>query len=342
MTFDNDKILSQYRELAMEDASAWDVLAGEDAALMAEEAGIPSAKWRNDRLSMQTGMMILNRELPLEAPQTEEEQKLWLQQMMKTVVKLQISSQLNCQDNDMARKGLLLQHMRTSGILEESDLAWYSRKEVSELQNILEKHLCGQVVPAVLSYLLRQCDLQSGESQEATQITNSGALALSTYLEVPEVRDCPQALGALGEISVKVPQPTVDSGSDPNPTLDAGSDPNFLWQLACGLLVVAILLVTAALLIHVTPLIGAVAGELLKGSVGSVGFAIVAETAPWTGIIAYVLKLALGSACLSALIGFMAAIADWCDYEPAYGMNTAIRSAAENQTANQHASQMTT
>lgn len=292
MDFDN--ILEIYNKLTANDPTSWEVFSGETSRVVAEEKGIPHEKWSDDCVEMQIGQQVLAEELEEGIPQTAEERE----SRIKAQIAKHISSSLRHQENDVARRGLLLQTLQVAGRPDE-ELAELRHCKLEDLQNKLVELTYHHTINTVLPEIKRQCDLlMMDPDQEKIALENAGALAVAGYVEVPEVQHVPEVVGSTAEL---VSCYCADTSSD-----------DILNGIAYGLLVIAGVIACLALTSFAASVFSAVATEVLvEGTLAGVGAAVSADIASISGFIMGMLKVSLGTACVAGIPALISVFTNW-------------------------------
>lgn len=290
MSINFDDISSAYRQLSSESTTPWEVFSGEKFYEMAKSKGIPESKWSNDRVEMQLGQEAIMEELSKDVPRSAEEVK----NRLRAFINRQVLSQLESKDDDVARKGMLLQALQTIQEIDEAELAELSQKSLVQLQGKLVDYLMEYTLDKVLPIIQNQCNVYSMELEQGKNPSNTGALAAACYLEVPELRNEPYVLGFEAGIV--------------NEAIE-GNSGNTLEKIAYGLLFVAAILAMSAIFLTEVAVLSAIAAHIgVEGTLVGLSNQIMASLTMASGAILGILKWALGSALLGALAGMLAHI----------------------------------
>lgn len=286
-----DDILKIYKSLLADDASAWDIYAGENFQEMAEKKGIPENKWANDRVEMQLGQEVIAEELSKEIPSSAQEQKARL----RAFIEGQVSSRLKVEGDAAAQKGLLLRGLQAGQNMDSVELAKLGRKSMEELKEAFVSLAMDYTYEMVLPVIQHQCSLLLLEPErQGVALNNAGALAAASYLQVPELRQQPFTLGAVSEV---ISQWAKENKAE------------ILQEIAFGLLLVAGIMAGIALMVAEASVVGAAAAYVVtEGTLAGLGGAVTSEIALAAGFIGKLLVCALGSAVLGGATKLLAGL----------------------------------
>jgi len=288
MSFNEKNIHDRYNRLAEGTYESWEVYTGETAGAMAQEEGIPPQKWLADTGAMAAGQQIMQEALAQEPPKDQAE----LESRLRSLIRQIVSSQLRTLPSDMAKKGLLVQALATSGYAEEAELPRLARMELDTLQKKLEDAAYSQTVQVVLPALKQQIQLLAQDEKQAEKILeNAGALGAAAYLNDPQLQENPEVVGASAELATHYAGQTIDD--------------DILLKIACGLFMIAVIIATLSLLA------AGAAHLLVEGTFAGIGAAIAKEIALFSGMAVGMLKAALGSAVLGAIFAALQLVTDW-------------------------------
>lgn len=301
MTISYENIIQTYDRLTAGNSSAWDIYAGERSQAMAEEKGIPQGKWLSDRMAMQLGQEVMAYELSQGNPFTHDKWNARLRGMISR----HVSSLLRGESSDMARKGLLLQILSNNLILEAHDAEGeVDDEEIENLRKLDLTDLQDAVVDLgvkwtkqrVLPLFQQQCNLLNQSPEYLTSLLNNPAgLAVAGYLEIPEIRNAPETVGAIAE-GVSYCQNCNDADDD-----------NLVHTIALVLLSLAVMLTILALIMLSTGWLTAGATYLLaEGTAAGITAFVAEEMAFISGYALSMLKVAAGSTVLSGLTALVA------------------------------------
>lgn len=288
MNINFDDISNTYGQLAINNPSPWDVLAGEEFRDIAQKKGVPEQKWSRDRVEIQLGLEAVMRELSDDVPQSMEERESCL----RSFICRQIRCRLELEDDDVARRGMLLHAIQSAQEIDEAKLTKLSHKSLDELQEQVVDLMMTYTLDKVLPMIRHQCNMHMTEPEEKEHPNNVGAFAAACYLEVPELRSIPYVLGCESGVI----QENISGGSALN-----------LEKISYGLLLVAGILVCTVFMAVEVSVISSVAAQIfVEGTLVGVGSEIISGLAMASNVIVVMMKWALGSALLGMLAGLLA------------------------------------
>lgn len=293
MAVNFDNITEKYEALASGTSSAWEVYSGERADAIAEENSIPEEKWLDDCAAMQAGQEIVAEELAKGVPQTAQEREARL----RGVISRQISGLLRGQSDDVARRGALLHALQTASDfqLDDDRVAELSRLDLDTLQDKVVDAAMNLTMNIALPVMQQKCQEAAQTVQEPEQrkevLDNPGALAVAGYMEEPELRQMPAAVGACAE--------TVSC------CYAAGSQEGNLDEIAHGFLFTAAILVCFSLMVLTNTVAASAAATVVESMMFEAGAGICATIAEGIALasdwILIPLVLALGAAAIAGL-----------------------------------------
>lgn len=293
----HEDIRRVYERLAQSAPDSFQVYAGKAAQRIAEEMGVDE-NWKEDRLSLQEGQEWMNEALSGDIPTTPEQQEEWMREM----VSQRLRAVLNGVPNDVERRAWLLQTVqaarRADGReMDEAEIACFSRASLEEMEEAFVGLTMDWARMKVLPALLEECERQSqAEEEPGMQVDNAGALAAAVYMSAPagiciNNPACwwiSEAIGACAELLEKWNTEDVEDWVD---------------GIAIGLLYVSVTLACLCLLVLMYTLIpGTVALFTAEVAVAEVPAIIVGSITAAAEVLGGMVKLALGSAALAAVI----------------------------------------
>ncbi len=286
MNIEFENILKLYNFLTSNSSSSFEIYASEQTQVLANEHGVSAEKWSDDRTALQFGQAIIAEELSRDLPATFEEQE----GRIRTMLSRMVDAQLRIQPNDIARKGLILQILKSTGSVDETELTMLSQLDLTDLKHKLVDTTYQFTTNTVLPAIEHQRNLLLLDTEQTApiQLDNAGALAAAAYLEVPTMQKMPEIAGAVSEIAC---QSTSSSNAS-----------DIIEKIAFGLFVIAGILAFLALLSMTATVFSSVGAHILvEGTLSGVGAAIAADVALAAGFVMKMILVAAGSTCLGGL-----------------------------------------
>lgn len=286
-----DRIATAYQALTEKDCTSWDIYVGEQTGAMAQERGISPEQWGRDSVLMQSGQVLMARELDRPLPPEPE----W-EQYVRDLIAREIRAKLNAQNSNIARKGLLIYALHAGFRAEGRSEAVIQTQLQSMDQQQLEQKLIDMSYQWAMQIVLPAIERAAQKQTEPMEIPleNAAAFAAAAYIESPAVQAFPEAVGCAAELGCRYQE---TSGS------------KILTWIAVGLLVLAAIIATLALLALATTALNAIAAPLLVDGAVTVGTAVTAEVALISESIGHMLQAALGSAGLGSAVGLLSVAA---------------------------------